>query len=421
MSQFVYAAAQSAHQLRCGDHVDVEWEASWFPGVVTDLPADGELAVSYTNGDFESSVPVDAARLRKIPPPKKRPVTADSKRGTSLSPKLADAANAGDIGLVLLAIREGCNPALYDEHGYGAVHWAASPDEGMPGDTASRRACVALLARAAGINIADNTTLGLRGVQHAAVRNFVGCVKTFAHLGADLSGTVHWATSVKAHGALRELLALGVKSAPKKSEWEGCTPLMLAAAANDSYGMQILIDDARLRGGAAAVEQLVGARQLGNKSVSALSHAADAAADGCVELLLASHADPTAKSSKGETALVVARQRAQLSSKLPSPETHEASLRCVAMLTEAIEASKRARAAPAVPRPIKLEPPSAGLPSPCAEGGGGSSSALPLSPGAMAEAGDDDDDDDNDDDDELGYWDMPIGELVELAKLVPPS
>ena len=42
----VYKASQSPTALRCGDLVDVEWEATWFPGVITDIPAAGTLAES---------------------------------------------------------------------------------------------------------------------------------------------------------------------------------------------------------------------------------------------------------------------------------------------------------------------------------------------------------------------------------------
>ena len=127
----VYAAAQSPTALRCGDLVDVEWEASWFPGVVTDLPCAETLAVAYTNGDFEASVPLAAARLRAIPP-KRRDRPKGGKR-EKLSLRLCEAANAGDIGLVLQALREGSDPRGLDEYGYTPLHWAAAPDDGMPG------------------------------------------------------------------------------------------------------------------------------------------------------------------------------------------------------------------------------------------------------------------------------------------------
>ena len=69
-------------------------------------------------------------------------------------------------------------------------------------------------------------------------------MKAFAHVGADLTGTVHWAQHCKAHACLRDVLRLGVKAQVHRDQWEGCTPLMLAAAQNDTYGMQLLFDHA---------------------------------------------------------------------------------------------------------------------------------------------------------------------------------
>ena len=233
--QYVYAAAASMSDLRCGDHVDVEWDGEWFAGVVTDVPTPNDLAVSYTNGDFEDSVPKNVARLRSFP---KRVLPGDEKKGKRKDPqtKLRNGANSGDIGLVMEALREGANPRLMDEIGYLPLHWAAGPDEGMPGDTISRRACIALLARLSDKDACDRTSHGMRGVQHAVARNLVGCVKTFHHVGADMQSTVHWAVSQKAHGVLRELLRLGVPINTNKLEWDGCSPLMLAASGNDTYG-----------------------------------------------------------------------------------------------------------------------------------------------------------------------------------------
>ena len=161
----VYTAAQSPTALRCGDLVDVEWEGSWFPGMVTDIPGAETLAVAYTNGDFEDSVPLAAARLRSIPP-KRRERPKGGKR-EKLSLKLSEAANAGDIGLVLQALREGSDPKMIDDLGYTPLHWAAAPDDGMPGDTISRRACIAILARLGDVDASDGTHLQLRGVQHS--------------------------------------------------------------------------------------------------------------------------------------------------------------------------------------------------------------------------------------------------------------
>ena len=70
---------RQVHGLRCGDLVDVEWEGEYYPGVVTDVPKTDELAVAYTNGDFEESVPQQVARLRSIPPKRKPAVTKGRK------------------------------------------------------------------------------------------------------------------------------------------------------------------------------------------------------------------------------------------------------------------------------------------------------------------------------------------------------
>ena len=171
----------------------------------------------------------------------------------------------GAVALRLLQLLlDGADPDLL-EGGTTALHWAAGPDEGMPGDTISRRACIAILARVGAMDLRDTSTHAFRPVQHSVVRNFVGCVKVFAHVGADLSGTVHWAANAKAHASLRELLRLGVRFPTKKDEWEGCTPLMLSAAGHDGYGMRILLDATEARGGDAAVVHMVNQTQLGGK------------------------------------------------------------------------------------------------------------------------------------------------------------
>ena len=281
----VYAAAASMGDLRCGDLVEVEWESQWYPGVVSDVPSTQEIAVNYTNGDFEELVPIGVARLRNIPP-RKRP--GDDKKGrdkkTIASVKLRQGANHGDIGLVMEALREGADPCAFDEFGYVALHWAAGPDEGMPGDTISRRACIALLSRMMGaqMNLEDKTPLGMRGVQHAVVRNLVGCVKTFHHVGADMVSTVHWATSYKCHGVLRELLQLGVRHETSKTAWDGCSLLMLSASSNDAYGVQLYIDYVRRTRGDDAVLPLLMEAQQGKLRSTPLHYAADAAADAGV-------------------------------------------------------------------------------------------------------------------------------------------
>ena len=110
----------------------------------------------------------------------------------------------------------------------------------MSGDTVSRRACIAILSKLGDVNAQDRSVHAFRGVQHTAVRNYVGCLKCFMHVGADMSGTIHWATNAKAHGVLRELLHHGVSHEQNKDEYgEGCTPLMRTAAGHDAYGMQV--------------------------------------------------------------------------------------------------------------------------------------------------------------------------------------
>ena len=127
------------------------------------------------------------------------------------------------------ALRSGADPKGYDESGFSPLHWAAAPDEGMPGDTIARRACIAILARLGDVDAPDQTALGLRAVQWCVTKNYVGCIKTFAHVNADLSGTIHWAVSNKAHACVRELMRLGVAAKCHKDLWDGMTPLMLAA------------------------------------------------------------------------------------------------------------------------------------------------------------------------------------------------
>ena len=59
------------------------------------------------------------------------------------------------------------------------------------------------------------------------------------HVGADMSGTIHWATNAKAHGVLRELLHLGVSHEQNKDEWEGCTSCSMKVFAETRAGLFI--------------------------------------------------------------------------------------------------------------------------------------------------------------------------------------
>ena len=343
----VYAAAQNPHGLRCGDLVDVEWEGEYYPGVVTDVPKTDELAVAYTNGDFEESVPQQVARLRSIPP-KRKPAVTKGRKGEKEKVNLAYAANQGDIGLVMQALRSGADPKGYDESGFSPLHWAAAPDEGMPGDTIARRACIAILARLGDVDAPDQTALGLRAVQWCVTKNYVGCIKTFAHVNADLSGTIHWAVSNKAHACVRELMRLGVAAKCHKDLWDGMTPLMLAANQNDTYGMQLMMDRAEATRGPEAVARLVnGAHAQGSRfRQSALHYAADSAADLCTTLLLKRGARCEVRNSKGETPLVVAKKRAAAAAQGDASEgIVEAANKCVEILEEAIAKEKALRRA----------------------------------------------------------------------------
>ena len=191
-----------------------------------------------------------------------------------------------------------------------------------------------------------------------------------------MQGTVHWAQHCKAHASLRELLRLGVRSHANREAWEGCTPMMLAAAQNDTYGMGILMDHAELLGGEERVVALVNAHQASGSRMraSALHHAADAAADLCTQLLLDRGARVEVRSSKGETALVVARRRAAIAEKGPNRETFDAAVRCGEILEEAMAKAKEERRTAH----------GFGLPSPPAGSGTGKRKGKGMGKGLMA-------------------------------------
>ena len=439
----VYEAAKSLTAIRCGDPVECEWENTWYAGIVTDVPSKGNLAIAYSNGDFEDSVPDTAVRMRHGDA-EKRPLPTSSKgrRGDKNPARLTQAANHGDIGLVLQALRDGVDPRAYDEHGYMALHWAASPDEGMPGDTISRRKCIAILAKLCDFDAPDKTTYALRGAQHSVTRNFVGCLKTFAHVGADLRGTVHWAVHTRAHGALRELLRLGVAAPARRDEWEGCTPMMMASAMNDVYCLGLLVETEREGGGEEAVVTAVNAVQANPKlRACPLHHAADAGADTAVSFLLEHNADPTTRNAKGDTAAAVARKRAAAAKPGPNVELYEASLRCASLLDEAVAKAKEQRRAKPSPaagsgtgrRKVSKAEAAAREAREAAEAEAAAAAAEATAEGMAV---DDDDDDDVDDDDvedeesamdegaeaeaamdeDADLWDRPLGELLELLR-----
>jgi hypothetical protein len=102
-----------------------------------------------------------------------------------------------------------------------------------------------------------------------------------------------------------------------KTAWDGCSPLMLASSANDVYGahanhfdidtamfyftcccsllaagIKLMVEHVRATQGDAGLAAILNEVQIGKQNSTALHFAADAAADGVIELLLELGANP---------------------------------------------------------------------------------------------------------------------------------
>jgi len=299
---------------------------------VSDIPDAQHFAVMYREGDFEAEVPRESVRLAA----RTTPACKSKDRGEAKMPKaqararLWEASNAGCLMDVIAALREGAGAEDADAHGYTALHWAAGPEEYMPGDTIERRACIALLTRLGAIDRKDSTNLAMAGLHHSIALNLVGCAKTFLHLGADSGGAAHWAASCKSHAALRELLRLGVEGDAVRGEWDGSSPLMLAAAHGDSYGLAIILEHATTKGDN-CVRHLLSQTTANKAQATVLHIAADAASELCVELLLELRADPFAINAREETPLQIAKKRRHAFEKAPDA-SRDGAARCCELL-----------------------------------------------------------------------------------------
>ena len=343
MQALVYAASQSQSDLRCGDHVTVEWEGEWFPGTIADITGDGMFAVAYEGGDFEAEVPGSAIKRAddKARTAAKSKLGGKRKKGGT---QLHEAADAGDPMLLLQLLHEGSDVEAFDDNGFTPLHWVAGPKQPSQGDTVARRRCVYNIARrVASVDKPDNTDLGLRPVQYAVALNLVGVVKVLATMAkASLAGTVHWAINCKSHGTLRELLALGAHGGCVAGEWGGCSPLMLASELADVHAVRVLLHHGS-QGEGSLLKRMLGEVQRGGNGGTALHCATEHTADEVVRLLLFHGANPFCESARGETPLEVAARRRE---EHRVPEKKEEARRCAELL-EAAEAEFRAAAAEA--------------------------------------------------------------------------
>ena len=327
-------------------------------GVISDRLGQESYCIFYEDGAFEESVPASDIRLLNsfAPPMLKQNRALGQKRKNEL---LRDAANAGDAAAVLRLMQEGASASYVDSQGFTPLHWAAGPEDSMPGDTKGRRQCIELLARVSEIDAGDSTALSMRAVEHATAHNLVGCLLTLAKVGANLAGTVHWAVNSRAHGVLRELLRMNADADGASKGWAGCTPLMLAAGHGDIHAMRILLTHFNAIGRGAMVKS-VGNRQAQRPCYTALHFCAESGFDNCIELLLSCGSLVGAVSSGGATPLQLARKRLESTK---GKDERQPVQRCCALLEAATAAAASA------PQPS---------PSPAAAAGAAASRKRPL-------------------------------------------
>ncbi len=294
--------------LAVGDRVEAQWDDhKWYKGRVANILHTACLVV-YDDGDVENNVPLDSLRLLPLDqPPPKLPTSVPKPKRNKM---LAEYANAADVEAVGRLLAMNADPNQYDGGGFLPIHWACGPEDGAPADTRARASCIELLAAVTelGPDAVDRSASAMRPIEYAVIHNFMNCVAKLAQLGASLESCVHWAINSKSYGVLGALLQMdGCPYNAPSPDWDGCTPLMLAAGYGDEYATRMVLESVTARG-VDPLLHVLDARQRSPAAFMPLHFATESGSLACVTLLLERGASVSAKTGHGQASAEIARK-----------------------------------------------------------------------------------------------------------------
>lgn len=277
--------------------------------VAGDLPSHGIYTKPVVDDANDSQVPI--APDQKVTREK---LEAWLKGGANINQELSNAVLAADLARISFLIEKGADVNKLDSEGYAPIHIAAR----------NKRAEIisALIAYKADINLKDRD--GYTALHHAVLRNSPEAIKALGQRGADLEeltpkGFTPLALAILENSYKAAIALIDVGANVEKPDGDAkLTPLMLISGTENRQltlgaGVERIekvnpSDPGPVEVARALIAKGAKVNDVSASGVTALLLAAAHNNAPIVGLLAQSGADPSFKSSQGQTAVDVARQ-----------------------------------------------------------------------------------------------------------------